>query len=66
MLTENLSLRCKPVSMICEITTRLEPVLVQCATYTSVMWKTEAFSAQTLRMNFTVKEETSCVWQEDF
>ena len=36
-----------------------QTVVVQYAIYTSVMWKLEACSAQTLRMVFTVKEETS-------
>ena len=40
--------------------------MVQYSTNTSVMWKLEASSAQTLRMNFTVKEETSGVQQENF
>lgn len=34
--------------------------------YTSAMWKPEASSAQTLRVNFTAKQETSCVQQINF
>lgn len=37
--------------MISDITTTLERIMERYATYTSVMWKPEASSAQTLRMN---------------
>ena len=55
VLSENLSLRSAPTSVICDTTTTSEPVVVQYSTFTSVMLKLEAFSSQTLRMNFTVK-----------
>ena len=35
--------------------------LCKYSTYTSVMWKLEAYRAQTLRMNSIVKKETCCV-----
>ena len=41
-------------------------ILVWYATLTTVMWKLEACGAQTLKMDFTVKEETSGVQQENF
>ena len=50
-----------PKSMICDITTSLEPSLIKYLTSTSVMWKIEASSAHTLRMDFKVKQETFCV-----
>ena len=37
--------------MIYDITTSLEPIVVQYAAYTSVMWKPEASSVHTLRMD---------------
>ena len=54
VLTLNLSLRRGPSSRICDITVNSEPVVVQYAAHTSVMWKPEASSAQTLRMDFLV------------
>ena len=41
--------------LICDSTTSLARNVVQYTIYTSVMWKLEASSAQTLRMDFTVK-----------
>ena len=55
VLTLNLSLAHVPMSTICDITTILEPRVAQYVTYTHVMWKLEASSAQTLRTDFTVK-----------
>lgn len=51
-------------SMICDITSHLEPILVQYSGYTNEMWKLEAFDVQKHWMDVTVKEETSCVLQE--
>lgn len=49
----NLSLRYAPTSMICDIATTFEanygPV---CNSHTNMLWKLEAFIAQTLRMDF--------------
>ncbi len=47
-------------SMICDITT-LELTAVQYATHTSVMCKRETSFARTLRINFTVKQQPSCL-----
>ena len=55
MLIENLSLRGRPTSGICDTTTSLEPVEGQYTTYTNVMWKLEASIAHTQRMDFVVK-----------
>ena len=55
VLIENQILRSGPMSMICDIATVWKLIVVQYATYTSVMLKLETSSAQTLRMNFTVK-----------
>lgn len=47
----NLSLRRVFRSMICAITNHLEPIVVQDAAFTSVVWKLEASTAQTLTMD---------------
>ena len=39
LYTFNLSLRVEPVTIICDITTSLEPIAVQYSIYTSVTWK---------------------------
>ncbi len=44
----------------------LKPILVRYATYTSVMQKRETSSAQTLRMDFSVMQETTCVQKLNF
>ena len=40
--------------------------MVQYATYASVMWKLEASSEHTLRIDFTVKQEMSCVQEFNY
>lgn len=50
----------------CDITISLKPTVVQYATYASVMWILEAFSAQTLTEHSWVKEETSGIQQLHF
>ena len=50
------------MTTICDITDSLEAShCFHYSTYESVMWKLEAHSVQTLRMEFTVKQETDCV-----
>ena len=49
-LVLNMSLRRVPSSMICDITTTLEPIVIQYATYSSVIWKHLASSTYTLEM----------------
>ena len=53
--TLNLSLTAGHTCWIYDITTKLEPIVVQDSVYTSVMWKLEASSEQTLRTDFPVK-----------
>ena len=55
VLIENPFLKGGPTSMICDITTSLEPIVVQFATHTNVMWKREASSVQTVRTDLTVR-----------
>ena len=51
----SLSLKRVSTCMIRDITTSLEPITVQYSTYTSVMWKLEAFNEQTLRITETLQ-----------
>ena len=44
----NLILMRVPTSMIFDVTNSLEPIMVQYATYRSVMWKLEASGPHTL------------------
>ena len=57
VLIENPILRGRPMSMICDITTSLEANLGP-KFKLSVMWKLEGSSAQTLRTDFSVKQES--------
>lgn len=54
------------MSMICYIINSLQanpgPVFSIC----NAMWKLETYSVYTLRMDFTVNKETSCVQQGNF
>ena len=43
-----------PVYIICDITNYLQSIAVQYAAYMSVMWKLEASSAQTLRIEYSL------------
>ncbi len=65
-LTLNLSLTPGRTRRIYDITTILEPIVVQYVTNTSVTRKLEASSVHTLSVDLTVKQEASCVQQLNF